>query len=821
MKRENKQTVLKNLHDKFMNNSSLYEHWHNHPNQHNLQIVVLVLVVAAFMGMFLLRFQTPQGDRELVPLQSDAANINSWTEREEKLSEYTKELLNLANDYKKASGEDKQEILTLMTDLARQRSEIFKAAADQNPGVALRASLPGKLRNLLPAEVSKFVEEEVTKEGKFEWLVADSDNSSRDLLSIIDSHDNRFELKFGAGSKYPKAMSDSRIKIKGFQIDNKVLVSQAADSVQVLGATTPPQTKKVAVILFNFQNNNSQPFTVDQVRSTVFTGTPSASNYYQETSFGQLKFSSHLRQDGDVFGWYTLPSTWKDPVTGIVKDIGWNIDCPGNHATSWVSLAEAAAKADGFVASNYTNIIYSFPQGQCGWNGIAGMGGDTARAWINGTGFSLGVVTHELGHNFGRHHAAGLSCVDASGLPVAISSTCPGHPEYGDPFNVMGNWNGMRHMHNFHKGITFGSTSTWLDSSNTKTIDRNIAPDATYTILPIETNATGVQSLRIPKSQPIFGQATTGFYYLEFRQPVGYDTAPVTDPYFNGVTIRYGQDYTYPNGIWQSYLIDTTPLTYTFADAPLAVGQTFTDPEAAISITVQSISSAGANVRVSFGPMPCQNVKPTITISPYQTTAAAGQTISYQFDMSNNDASNCSSSTYTVTPKMPAGWISTPASFTETLSPNASVRRTFLVTVSPTEIASQKWVDLPAVKVGATYINATASSLVTVLQAPAPGPTPTPGGDTIAPTVTITSPANNVTVKAKGKLSIAATVYDNIRVANIKLYLDSTLIKTCTSVTKCSTSINLPTLSAGTHQVKVDATDTSGNVGTKMHTITK
>src|SRR3989338_3216793 len=62
--------------------------------------------------------------------------------------------------------------------------------------------------------------------------------------------------------------------------------------------TAANQTKRVAVVMFNFQNDNSQPYTVDYARNMVF-GT--INSYYKEASFGKLSL------EGDVFGWYTIP----------------------------------------------------------------------------------------------------------------------------------------------------------------------------------------------------------------------------------------------------------------------------------------------------------------------------------------------------------------------------------------------------------------------------------------------------------------------------------------------------------------------------------
>ena len=78
-----------------------------------------------------------------------------------------------------------------------------------------------------------------------------------------------------------------------------------------------PTQKKVAVILFNFENYPTTfNLTADDARSDVFTrndpygyGQNSVNAYYQEESYGKLSLTGALRPDGDVFGWYTIPNS--------------------------------------------------------------------------------------------------------------------------------------------------------------------------------------------------------------------------------------------------------------------------------------------------------------------------------------------------------------------------------------------------------------------------------------------------------------------------------------------------------------------------------
>ncbi len=79
------------------------------------------------------------------------------------------------------------------------------------------------------------------------------------------------------------------------------------------------------------------------------------------------------------------------------------------------------------------------------------------------------------------------------------------------------------------------------------------------------------------------------FFYLEWRQPYGqFDAFSSTSAAVNGVIIRQAPD----SGAVRSRLLDATPATTSFTDAPLAVGSTFVDPASSITITSVAVDSA-------------------------------------------------------------------------------------------------------------------------------------------------------------------------------------------------------------------------------------
>jgi len=302
-------------------------------------------------------------------------------------------------------------------------------------------------------------------------------------------------------------LAGARIRVTGTTDQGRFNVADGGTTVVgPSSATGSIGAKHVAVILFNFANDTSQPYTTAFARGVAFDNGDSVAAYYNESSWGQTTL------DGDVFGWYTIPST--------------NSSCA---YSTWSTAASAVVAAAGIDLSTYINVVYAFPETTCGWSGLANMPGRTV--WLNGPmAMTLRVMAHELGHNFGTHHANKLDCT-MGGVRVPLSATASDctSSEYGDPFSVMGM--AIRYQHtNFAKG-----NLGWLSTANTQTVTES----GDYLLAPVEVeSSTAVSSLRI--------QRTSGTWFnLEYRQHYGsyFETFASTAPVVNGVTIRITSAY--------------------------------------------------------------------------------------------------------------------------------------------------------------------------------------------------------------------------------------------------------------------------------------
>jgi hypothetical protein len=98
--------------------------------------------------------------------------------------------------------------------------------------------------------------------------------------------------------------------------------------------------------------------------------------------------------------------------------------------------------------------------------------------------------------------------------------------------------------------------------------------------------------------------------------------------------------------------------------------------------------------------------------------------------------------------------------------------------------------------------------LPSVLDIAAPDPNPT--GDTTDPTITLNTPANNLSVTAGTNIATSASASDNVGVTKVEFYLGG-ILKASDTSSPYSTSISTTGLSPGTYPVHAIAYDAAGN----------
>lgn len=424
-----------------------------------------------------------------------------------------------------------------------------------------------------------------------------ANDRSLDWVMLETKAGERLRLQGSVARQLP---SGATVKLRGERKGETFVLADdgAVVSMSTTAASTPTINKKVLVLLANFTTDTRTPWTATTVRNVVFDASNSSSAWYTEVSNGKMGMT------GDVRGWYTL-----------------NVDRSACNYSTWMNAAKTAATNAGVNLSSYTNYMLAFPQqSACSWSGLAQL--NNANSWINGS-MTLRTTTHELGHNFGSHHAATINCT-SGGVRVSFSSSCT-MSEYGDPFDVMGS--GTRLSHTYHR-----KRWTFLTTSDQQTVTTS----GTYFV------ATGQVAGGYPRILRV-ARPSGQFWYLEFRQPYGqFDNFSTSAAVVNGVSIRLAPD----NSTTQTRLVDTTPGTSSFADAPLAVGATFTDPLDKISIKTLSIGSSGATVSVTFNNTPPPTTDTTPPSTPTNLTATSGNKVQLSWGASTDNSGSVSYRVY-------------------------------------------------------------------------------------------------------------------------------------------------------------------------------
>jgi hypothetical protein len=554
--------------------------------------------------------------------------------------------------YLRASPPEQEKMNDDLIALATERKAVLASIIEENPGEVLRLSLPGRLRAAMPAAVKNHLEKQLELVGTLELFYEDYKHTSR-LRHVLKANGKRFSLHFKV--QPPKVHSGVRVRVRGVKVDGAIALESGETNLEILalddegsvgsgGASNVelPNTvgeQRTLVLLVNFQDDPAnQPWTVEEARNLVF-GT--VSDFYWENSFGQTWLT------GDVFGWYTLPIQ----TTTVCNQY------------SIANEAKSAATAAGVDLSTYNHILYVFPKNSCTWSGLSTVGGSPSESWICND-FILRVVAHEFGHGFGLFHSQGLDCT-----PGILGSDCR-KLAYGDTLDIMGGR--AAHLNAFQK-----ERLGWLNFGASPPI-AVVEAEGTYLVAPIETDGTQPRALKVLKSvDPATGDKT--WYYLEYRQAIGFDSWMSGDPYLNevnvinGVVLHLGTEYAGDS----SLLLDMTPdspSTYgDLYDPALMLGQTYSDPNSGLTISTEWTDGSTAGVSVSFAQTGCVHANPTVDLFPSVSQwVAAGTTVSYSVTMANNDPFDCSAAQFNLSASLPSGWAAAFEESTLILTPGAT-----------------------------------------------------------------------------------------------------------------------------------------------------
>jgi hypothetical protein len=265
---------------------------------------------------------------------------------------------------------------------------------------------------------------------------------------------------------------------------------------------------------------------------------------------------------------------------------------------------------------------------------------------------------------------------------------------YANRLDIMGSPN-TGHFNAFQKERLGWNDQELLTVTNT----------GTYSLAPYAGNGNGTKALKILQGT----DASTGqntWYYIEFRQPVGFDSFINNSSYVdvnnvtNGVVVNRGN-----LSVWDSSrLLDMTPESFAsnysdFKDPALVVGQYFIDAAAGVEIVTNWVDGAQANVSITVGPQDCITAAPTIGLPPGSSEwVTAGTTVEYVVTLSNNDSQACTAATYDLSSTVPTGWTATWSSQTLALAPGETASTSLFVTSSANAVDG--FYDIPVTAAG-------------------------------------------------------------------------------------------------------------------------
>jgi hypothetical protein len=283
----------------------------------------------------------------------------------------------------------------------------------------------------------------------------------------------------------------------------------------------------------------------------------------------------------------------KSHIVGTVNPTTYRLPLPSSSYTNdYIQLYEDAidlAEAAGVDLSSYETVCVLFPDiVEYFWAGRAALGGSTM--WLNGS-TSPYVVVHELGHNYGAHHAS--SWTSTNNDPDDMAGT---QVEYGDFLDIMGSGSIPKgHFNAWHK-----KRINWFDSDNWE----SVGSSGTYRVYRSDHRQT-TQAIRGLEIQKGGGDV----YWIGLRQEF-----TAYEPFGRGAYLLWKK-----SSSTKSILLDTTPQSAGGKqDGGLVLGQTYSDTTAGVHITPTARGGQTPNewmdISVNLGSFP-GNTAPTASLS--------------------------------------------------------------------------------------------------------------------------------------------------------------------------------------------------------------
>ena len=424
---------------------------------------------------------------------------------------------------------------TLRTLLALVLALVFVApVAAVTPGGAAEETLTGVLEQVIVEDLDPGRSHEEftlrTPRGLVELRFADG---GPDGHGRRDGHGDRPARRQGAGRRArrapaPACASSARRPARAWarnRSPSRPLTARRRPWPPRVEATaTSAVAKSVALILINFTDLTTQPFTKSEVQA--------AAHRQLDEPQGLLRGGVEGPDDGHRRRLRLVHDRRRRPPAAT-----------GGRGTP---SPRTRRPRPGVNLAAYTNVMFVWPQtSQCGFAGVGYVPGKYT--YLNGT-ISVQVMTHEVGHNFGLSHANARDCiVGGTRVTIARRPSAARRRATRTRSRTMGN-NALRHNHGSHLGEL-----GWLERVRE---GRSARPATRTRSRP--TSAAGRRQAG-PRSRAATGRSSTS---TSARRTAPSTPSRPARPPSAGVTIRIGVGTASPTTSPKpTELLDTTPAT--------------------------------------------------------------------------------------------------------------------------------------------------------------------------------------------------------------------------------------------------------------------
>lgn len=159
---------------------------------------------------------------------------------QEKAQVLTTQLVQLKDQYNRASGKEKEEKLQEMVAVAKERKEELKNLMEASPAAVLQQAIPEDQRDQFPQQVKQYLESSLNTEGKLTTIHTDNfvKNISESSSYFTVSEQEMYRLHFVQTTQLPTGSVNA--KVEGIVLDYDGVVSKIniVSSKSILGVQT-------------------------------------------------------------------------------------------------------------------------------------------------------------------------------------------------------------------------------------------------------------------------------------------------------------------------------------------------------------------------------------------------------------------------------------------------------------------------------------------------------------------------------------------------------------------------------------------------------